>query len=94
MWINVPNCITCVRIIGALVLLWLKPLSTEFLIVYSLCGVSDALDGFIARATNTTSKFGTILDSIADLVFYSVMLLKVFPTLWDILPMWVSVNSP
>jgi CDP-diacylglycerol--glycerol-3-phosphate 3-phosphatidyltransferase len=93
MWINVPNCITCVRIIGALVLLWLKPLSTEFLIVYSLCGVSDALDGFIARATNTTSKFGTILDSIADLVFYSVMLLKVFPTLWDILPMWVWIMT-
>ena len=91
MWINIPNCITCIRIIGALVLLWLKPLSAEFLIIYSLCGISDTLDGTIARATHTTSKFGTVLDSVADLIFYSVMLFKVFPILWDILPVWVWI---
>ena len=91
MWKNVANYITCIRIIGALVLVWIEPLSLTFLVIYSLCGISDALDGFIARTTNTTSKFGTILDSIADLIFYSVMLFKVFPTLWSILPAWVWV---
>ena len=88
MW-TIANYITCIRIIGALVMVWLEPLSTEFLVVYSLCGVSDALDGFIARTTNTTTKLGTILDSVADLIFYSVMLFCVFPTLWAILPKWV-----
>ena len=51
------------------------------------------MDGFIARVTHTTSEFGTKLDSIADLVYYAVMLLKVFPILTQRLPMgiWVAV---
>ena len=33
-----------------------------------LAGVFDALDGFVARATNTSSQFGVQLDSIADVM--------------------------
>jgi CDP-diacylglycerol--serine O-phosphatidyltransferase len=33
-----------------------------------LAGVFDALDGFVARATNTQSEFGMQLDSIADVM--------------------------
>ena len=37
-------------------------------ILLVLAGIFDALDGFIARATNTTSEFGMQLDSIADVM--------------------------
>ena len=37
-------------------------------ILLVLAGVFDALDGFVARATNTTSEFGVQLDSIADVM--------------------------
>jgi CDP-diacylglycerol---serine O-phosphatidyltransferase len=37
-------------------------------ILLVLAGVFDALDGFVARATGTTSEFGMQLDSIADVM--------------------------
>ena len=37
-----------------------------------IAGVFDNLDGKIARATNTTSKFGVELDSLADVVSFGV----------------------
>ena len=37
-------------------------------ILLVLAGVFDALDGFVARATNTSSEFGMQLDSIADVM--------------------------
>jgi CDP-diacylglycerol--serine O-phosphatidyltransferase len=37
-------------------------------ILLVLAGVFDALDGFVARATNTQSDFGVQLDSIADVM--------------------------
>ena len=89
MWKHVPNCITGLRILGTLALLFFEPSEAAFLIIYTACGVSDVVDGFIARTTHTTSKLGTVLDSVADLLFYSVMLAKVFWTLVDILDLWV-----
>ncbi|MBO5778215.1 MAG: CDP-alcohol phosphatidyltransferase family protein [Clostridia bacterium] len=89
--ITVPNCITALRIVGALILLFLTPLSVAFYVVYTLCGVSDVMDGMIARATKTTSEFGAKLDSVADLTFYSVMMLKILPVLWKLLPKWIWI---
>ncbi|MBR3871025.1 MAG: CDP-alcohol phosphatidyltransferase family protein [Clostridia bacterium] len=80
-YITIPNCITSVRIVGSVSMFFTKSLSTLFFIIYTLCGISDALDGHIARKTGTTSEFGTKLDSFADLLFYFVMFLKVFPML-------------
>ena len=92
--VTVPNCISVVRMLGTLALLFLEPLSLAFFIVYSLTGVTDVLDGTIARLTGTTSKFGAKLDSTADLMFYSVMGLKILPVLLEVLPwqLWVYVG--
>lgn len=80
---------TMVRIAGSIILLAFSPLSTGFFIIYTVCGVSDALDGLVARATGQTSEFGAKLDSIADLLFYAVMILKIFPLLLEQFPMWL-----
>jgi CDP-diacylglycerol--glycerol-3-phosphate 3-phosphatidyltransferase len=92
---HLPNTITALRVLGTLCLLFLKPLTLGFFIVYSLTGLSDLLDGYIARKTNTASKLGAKLDSIADLFFYSVMLIKIFPILKEILPrvIWIAVGA-
>ena len=74
----IPNIITTTRIIGALYLILLKALSTMFFIIYSLCVISDILDGYIARKTKTATKLGELLDSFADIIFFAVILVKFF----------------
>ncbi len=83
------NALTSLRILGTLVLLFLEPVSTPFYWIYTLSGITDALDGFIARLTHTVSALGSKLDSAADLLFYGVMLTRLFPLLWDRLPHWI-----
>lgn len=83
---NTADTITSVRIAASLFLLFLPLRSAGFLGVYTLAGLTDALDGWLARKTGTASDFGARLDSIADLVFYAVLLLRLFPLLWRTLP--------
>ena len=83
---NPANIVTSFRLIGALILIFISARSPAFLIIYALCGASDALDGFIARKTHTESELGKKLDSISDLSLYCVMLMKVWPLLQKALP--------
>lgn len=52
-----------------------------------MCGISDVLDGYIARKMNACSKLGQVLDSISDLIFIGIMLLISIPIIN--LPLWV-----
>ncbi|EET87224.1 CDP-alcohol phosphatidyltransferase [Clostridium carboxidivorans P7] len=74
---NIPNLITTTRILGTIVLVFIKPFSQAFFIIYFICGISDVLDGMIARKMNLVSKNGQILDSIADF-FMVIVLLFIF----------------
>ncbi|WP_262495721.1 CDP-alcohol phosphatidyltransferase family protein [Paenibacillus sp. B2(2019)] len=78
---GIPNGITFGRIILAMLLLVLKPLSLAFLVIYILCGVTDLIDGPIARMTNTTSSLGAKLDSAADTILIAVSLFTLYPLL-------------
>lgn len=91
--INLPNAITSLRILGTACLLFFEPFTSGFFVVYTLTGITDILDGWVARKTHTTSRFGAKLDSVADLIFYTVMLLKVFPALLKRLPtsLWIAI---
>ena len=84
--LNIADAVTLVRIAGTLALVFLRPLSAAFLWIYALTGLTDVLDGFIARRTHTASSFGARLDSVADLLFYAVMLFRLFPNLLEVLP--------
>lgn len=83
---NIPNLITMTRVLGTVVLLTMEPFSRQFLIVYFLCGISDVLDGMIARKMNAVSKKGQMLDSIAD-AFMVIVLLSIFVPSFK-LPLW------
>lgn len=86
--ITVPNCITSLRIIGAICMAfpYFEILTPQFFWIYTFCGVTDVLDGFIARMTKSTSEFGSKLDSVADLLFYGIMLIKLLPMMLSAMP--------
>ena len=83
---QLANIITISRLIGTFVLIFLAPLSKEFFICYLWCGLSDILDGYIARRTKTVSKFGSRLDSVSDLFLYTVMMIRIKAALDQIYP--------
>lgn len=78
---NVPNLLSILRIILSILLIGTKPFSTLFFILYILCGMSDVLDGFLARKFNITSELGAILDSWADFIMIFVFLYLILPVL-------------
>ena len=80
------NIITILRILGTLLLSVTIPLSGEFFVLYTLTGITDVLDGYIARKTNTCSEFGSKLDSAADLMFYGIILYRLIPILAGLFP--------
>ena len=77
----IPNMLSILRMLGTLALVFVQPVTLPFFVIYTLCGVSDVLDGWIARATDSTSELGSRLDSAADLMFYVVMMLRILPEL-------------
>ena len=83
------NLITSCRILFSLLLLFFPALSPGFYGLYLAAGLSDMLDGFVARRTNSASPLGAKLDSMADIVFLSVCLIKLLPVL--ALPVWLWV---
>lgn len=78
---HAPNIITISRIIFSAVLFFVKPFSVYFWVLYSLCGLSDMADGFIARKTNTASSLGAMLDSISDMVFIGAAAVIILPVI-------------
>lgn len=92
---NAADTITSLRIAFSLFLPLLPLGSTGFFAAYIFTGLTDALDGWLARKTGTASEFGARLDSIADLLFYGILLLRLFPVFLQALPMaiWFFVAA-
>lgn len=98
---NIANIITTLRIILSIVLLKIEMFSFFFFTIYIVCGVSDFLDGYIARKINITSKFGSRLDSIADIclvISMSIIMLPViniskYIVLWILIIVLVRITS-
>ena len=60
------NIITGFRGLISIVLLFCPVFSPVFYMLYLIAGLSDMIDGTIARKTNTVSEFGTRFDTVAD----------------------------
>ncbi|MBR4472796.1 MAG: CDP-alcohol phosphatidyltransferase family protein [Oscillospiraceae bacterium] len=83
------NLLTGIRILCALALLFCQPFSPSFIILYLITGITDVIDGAVARRTNTTSEFGAKLDTAADFVFVAACLMKLLPNL--AVPLWLWI---
>ena len=84
---HLANTITVFRIVCSVLLLSFPALGARFYILYLLCGLSDMIDGTVARKTNSVSEFGSKLDTVADLVFIVAALIKLLPIIN--LPKWL-----
>ena len=86
---HIANIITSCRIFGSILLLFFPTFSVEFYITYLFCGFSDMIDGAIARKTNSTGRFGSQLDTIADLIFVVISIIKLLPAIH--IPKWLWI---
>mgnify|MGYP001486943357 CR=1 FL=1 len=91
----VPDILTSLRIVGAVALVIVAPLTPLFYFIYTVCGITDGLDGWLARRWGCTSMLGAALDSVADLLFYTVTVLRLMPVLAARLPsaFWLAVAA-
>jgi CDP-diacylglycerol--glycerol-3-phosphate 3-phosphatidyltransferase len=59
----------------------------SFWIIYALCGISDVVDGWLARKLKCVTKTGALLDSLADICFVACLCPLLLPILE--LPQWL-----
>ena len=86
---HLANILTSCRILGSISLLFFPAFSAAFYITYLFCGFSDMIDGTIARKTNSTGKFGSQLDTIADFFFVVASSVKLLPVIH--IPGWLWI---
>ena len=86
---HIANIITGSRIVLSLPLLFIPLTSAWFYALYLLCGLSDMIDGTVARRTNSASEFGAKLDTVSDFVFMTVALINFVPHLH--IPVWLWI---
>ena len=65
------NTITLFRMAAGIVLLFCPVFSPAFFVLYIAAGLSDMLDGFVARKKDTVSELGARLDTMATLCLWS-----------------------
>jgi len=85
--LTIANALSALRIVLSVALLAPPALSSAFLAIYATAGLTDMLDGYVARRTKTESELGAKLDSAADLALTAVCLAKVLSTV--AVPTWL-----
>ena len=86
---HIANVITGLRIVFCLPLLFVPLTSVWFYALYLLCGLSDMIDGTVARKLGSVSDFGAKLDTVSDFVFIVVALIRFAPYLH--IPVWLWI---
>ena len=86
---HIPNIITAFRFLGATSLLFCNPAGVAFWVIYGLCGISDMLDGYLARKLNAESNTGAMLDSVADICFVACCAIRLIPVVQ--IPTWLWI---
>lgn len=89
--LNLPNFLTLIRIVAIpfFLVLLASHLYLDALLVFILGGVTDALDGFIARRTNQKTSLGAHLDPIADKLLLTSSFIML--GMMGALPLWLAV---
>ena len=83
------NMISVARIIAAISLFFFSSVTYPFVIVYIFCGLTDVLDGYLARKLNITSTLGALLDTIGDMLTYFGFAKILF--MQRLVPLWAFI---
>jgi len=92
---TLPNVLSMVRLAGVPLFLWLVLGPEADLLalgVLMLSGVTDFLDGYLARRLGQTSVLGQVLDPVADRLYILAVVIGL--ALRDIVPWWVALSLP
>lgn len=97
--LNIPNILTGFRIllIPVFVLLYYLPVTwsaPSAAFIFCLAGVTDALDGYLARRLNQQTAFGAFLDPVADKIMVAVSLVMIvehYAVIWIAVPAMVMI---
>lgn len=77
-WLTIPNLLSLFRLLLIPVIIWLYFWKEEYIYaaaVIMLSGITDVVDGYIARTFNMVSDAGKILDPIADKLTQAAVLI-------------------
>jgi len=92
---TVPNLLSFVRLLGVPLFLWLV-LGPEAdgwaLAVLMVAGITDYLDGWLARVLDQSTKLGQVLDPVADRCYILAVVIGL--ALRDVIPWWLAVALP
>ena len=92
---TVPNLLSMARLAGVPVFLWLVlgPEADGWALgLLMVSGVTDYLDGYLARKLNQMSRFGQVLDPVADRLYILAVVIGL--AVRDIIPWWVALILP
>jgi len=92
---TLPNLLSMLRLAGVPVFLWLVLGPEEdawALALLMVSGFTDWLDGYLARKLDQFSRFGQVLDPVADRLY--ILAVVVGLGLRDIIPWWVVLILP
>ena len=89
--LTLPNVLSALRLVGVPVFIWLLFTHQDLwaFVVLALSGITDYLDGKIARRFNLVSRLGQLLDPVADRLY--VLSTLVALALRDVIPIWLLV---
>ena len=98
--INIPNTLTLIRLaaIPLFVAVFYLPVSWSDAAtagIFAVAGITDWLDGYLARKLGQTSAFGAFLDPVADKLMVTVvlvLLVQADPTPWLAIPAAVIIG--
>jgi len=88
---NLPNLLTLIRIllIPVFVILIINQSFLWALIIFAIAGITDGIDGLIARITHQRTELGAYLDPIADKLLLSAGFVTL--AIIGMLPSWLAV---
>lgn len=90
---NLPNLLSCLRLCAAIVFpilfFSLYPNTVPAMILFAFAGLTDVLDGYLARRNGWVSDLGKILDPVADKLMQAAVLLSL--TIKGIIPLWIAI---
>lgn len=90
--VTLPNALSTLRLLGVPLFLWLVLTGRDGLAVAVLMvsGVTDYLDGQIARRWNQMSRVGALLDPAADRLYIVATLVGL--TVREVIPLWLTLT--
>lgn len=89
-YLTIPNALTALRGLGIPLFIWLALVEKAdgwAILVLAIGGITDYLDGKLARLWNQTSRFGELADPAIDRIYIVATLIVLY--LRDALPLWV-----